>query len=94
MIVHVHSKVVNTAKIVEGPVRIHGPLASPSMDPMLAEVAASVTTSPLRMIGKLLEEVVEVVGVSSADKPESESKFCDQASVAQAKHQVWPKAVK
>jgi uncharacterized protein involved in outer membrane biogenesis len=94
MIVHVHSKVVNAAKIVEGPVRIHGPLASPSVDLVPMNVAVSVTTSPLRIIGKLLEEVVEVVGLSSADEPESESKLCDQAIAAQAKHQVWPKAVK
>ncbi len=56
---------------------------APSMDPVLVDVALSVTTSPLRVLGKLLQEVVEVAGVNSADEPESGSKLCDEAGAAQ-----------
>ena len=90
MIVHVNSKAVNLGMIVEGPVRIHGSLASPSMDPVTAEVALSVATSPLRVLGKMLKEVVEVADANSADERGSESEFCIQASAAQVKRLAWP----
>ena len=94
MIVHFNSKVVNAATIVGGPVRIHGSLASPSMDPVPVDVALSVATSPLRVLGKFLKEIAEVARVNSADEPESGSKLCDAASAAQAKQQAWPTADK
>jgi uncharacterized protein involved in outer membrane biogenesis len=96
-----HTKAVSVASVVAAPIRVEGPLASPSVYPDPAETLKSAVLAPLNLVenaggvldalGNVAGSVGSVIGLGGdAKKSQAASSRCPEALAAVEAGRPWP----